>query len=191
MKNTSANPDRKQQVFPTHLAPFYDHVSHGDLPDWLDAINRLPEISPSLIRLDADSIQIGTATDCSTLQRAAIRQQLKRLLPWRKGPFNLFGLEIDAEWRSDLKWRRLQDKITPLSCRTVLDVGCGNGYYGWRMLGAGAKRVVGTDPTLRYVMQQRAMAKYLPDACFDILAFTLETLAADGAVSILPGRWRV
>ena len=180
MKYTLANPDRKLPVFPDHLARFYDHVSHGDLPGWLDAINRLPEISPSLIRLDADSIQIGAAKDCSTSQRAVIRQQLKRLLPWRKGPFNLFGLEIDAEWRSDLKWRRLQDKITPLSGRTVLDVGCGNGYYGWRMLGAGATRVVGTDPTLRYVMQQRAIANYLPEASFDILPFTLETLAGDG-----------
>ena len=113
-----------------------------------------------------------------------IRQQLKRLLPWRKGPFNLFGVKIDAEWRSDMKWRRLQDKISPLSGRTVLDVGCGNGYYGWRMLGAGAKRVVGTDPTLRYVMQQRAMAKYLPDVPFDILPFTLETLAGNGASPI-------
>ena len=179
-------PDGKLPVFPDHLARFYDHVSHGDLPDWLDAINRLPEISPSLIRLDADSIQIGTATDCSTLQRVAIRQQLKRLLPWRKGPFNLFGVKIDAEWRSDLKWRRLQDKISPLCGRSVLDVGCGNGYYGWRMLGAGAKRVVGTDPTLRYVMQQRAMAKYLPGEPFDILPFPLETLVNDATTPVLP-----
>ena len=185
MKNTLANPDRKLPVFPDHLARFYDHVSHGDLPDWLDAINRLPEISPSLIRLDADSIQIGAAKDCSTSQRAVIRQQLKRLLPWRKGPFNLFGLEIDAEWRSDLKWRRLQDKITPLSGRTVLDVGCGNGYYGWRMLGAGATRVVGTDPTLRYVMQQRAIAKYLPGEPFDILPFPLETLVNEATNRVL------
>ena len=181
MKYTLANPDRKLPVFPDHLARFYDHVSHGDLPGWLDAINRLPEISPSLIRLDADSIQIGAAKDCSTSQRAVIRQQLKRLLPWRKGPFNLFGLKIDTEWRSDMKWRRLQDKISPLTGRTVLDVGCGNGYYGWRMLGAGAKRVVGIDPSLRYVMQQRAIAKYLPREAFDILPLSLEALADAGA----------
>ena len=181
MKNTSAQPDRKPQVFPEHLARFYDHVSHGDYPDWCDAINGLPEISPSVIRLNADTIQIGSATDCSASQRSIIHQQLKRLLPWRKGPFNLFGVKVDAEWRSDMKWRRLQHNITPLSGRTVMDVGCGNGYYGWRILGAGAKRVVGTDPTLRYVMQQRAMAKYLPDAPFDIIPFTLETLISDGA----------
>ena len=185
MKNTSANPDRKLRVFPDHLAPFYDHVSHGDYPDWLDAVNRLPEISPSEIRLDADEVQIGQAADCSESRRELIRQQLKRLLPWRKGPFNLFGVKIDAEWRSDMKWRRLQDKISPLSGRSVLDVGCGNGYYGWRMLGGGAKRVVGTDPTLRYVMQQRAIAKYLPGEPFDILPFPLETLVNDATTRVL------
>ena len=174
-KNTSA--EISTQVFPGHLARYYQHVSHGDYPDWLDAIGRLPDITPTDIGLDGDAVRIGRPEDCSAARRAAIRQQLQRLLPWRKGPFNLFGLEIDAEWRSDMKWRRLQDKITPLSGRNVLDVGCGNGYYGWRMLGAGATRVVGTDPTLRYVMQQRAIAKYLPDAPFDILPFTLETLA--------------
>ena len=159
---------------------------HGDFPDWQDAVNCLPALTPSRIRLDEDVVGVGRAEDCDAAQRATIRQQLQRLLPWRKGPFNLFGVEIDAEWRSDMKWRRLQGSITPLSGRTVLDVGCGNGYYGWRMLGAGAKRVVGTDPTLRYVMQQRAVAKYLPDAPFDILPFTLETLAADKTKPLLP-----
>ena len=182
----SERPDGKQPIFPAQLAPFYDRVSHGDYPGWLDAIGKLPGISPSVIRLDADTVQVGAATDSSPSQRTAIRQQLQRLLPWRKGPFNLFGLEIDGEWRSDMKWRRLQDRIAPLSGRAVLDVGCGNGYYGWRMLGAGAARVIGTDPTLRYVMQQRAIAKYLPDAPFDILPFTLETLVAGGAGSLLP-----
>ena len=179
MNNISAHPERKRQVFPAHLARFYDHVSHGDFPGWIDAITGLPEISPSVISFDTDTIRIGAASDCSASQRETIRRQLQRLLPWRKGPFNLFGVEIDAEWRSDMKWRRLQDRITPLNGRTVLDVGCGNGYYGWRMLGSGAKRVVGIDPTLRYAMQQRAMAIYLPEAPFDILPVSLETLAAE------------
>ncbi len=181
MKNTSASPDWNPQIVPERLARYYANVSHGDCPDWLDAIGQLPEITPTSICLDSDEVCIGRATDCSTSQRAVIRQQLKRLLPWRKGPFNLFGLKIDAEWRSNTKWRRLQDKISPLTGRTVLDVGCGNGYYGWRMLGAGAKRVVGIDPSLRYVMQQRAIAKYLPREAFDILPVSLETLADTGA----------
>ena len=180
MKNTSVNPDWNPQIVPERLARYYANVSHGDYPDWLDAIKQLPEITPTSISLDTNEVCIGRATDCSVSQRAVIRQQLRRLLPWRKGPFNLFGLKIDAEWRSDTKWQRLQDKISPLTDRTVLDVGCGNGYYGWRMLGAGAKRVVGIDPTLRYVMQQRAIAKYLPREAFDMLPLPLEALADAG-----------
>ncbi|MDE0513791.1 MAG: tRNA 5-methoxyuridine(34)/uridine 5-oxyacetic acid(34) synthase CmoB [Gammaproteobacteria bacterium] len=179
MNSISVPPDGNRQIFPARLARCYDNVSHGDFPGWIDAVNGLPEISPLAVNLDADTISIGAASDCSPSQRETMRRQLQRLLPWRKGPFNLFGVEIDAEWRSDMKWRRLQDRIAPMSGRTVLDIGCGNGYYGWRMLGAGAHRVVGTDPTLRYVMQQRAVAKYLPEAPFDILPFTLETLVAD------------
>ena len=36
-----------------------------------------------------------------------LRNSLKELMPWRKGPFHLLGIDIDAEWRSDLKWQRL------------------------------------------------------------------------------------
>ena len=178
MSNTSAPIDWPDTVVPAHLRPYYAGIQHGDCAGWLDAIERLPVVTPSAFRLDTDAVKIGRAEDCSPSRRVAIRQQLQRLLPWRKGPFNLFGLSVDAEWRSDMKWRRVQDGISSLSGRTVLDIGCGNGYYGWRMLGAGAKKVVGTDPTLRYVMQQRALAKYLPEAPFDILPWTLEQLVS-------------
>jgi tRNA (mo5U34)-methyltransferase len=40
-------------------------------------------------------------------------------------------------------------------------VGCGNGYYGWRMCEAGADLVVGIDPTLVYLMQYLAVRHYL------------------------------
>ena len=163
------------------LARFYRRVRHGDCPDWLDALGRLPELTPSLLAFDADRVRIGRAADCSAAQRETLRRQLKRLIPWRKGPFQLFGADIDGEWDSALKWRRLQDSISPLSGRAVLDVGCGNGYYGWRMLGAGARLVTGIDKTLKHVMQHRAIAKYAPRAPFEVLPFSLEELMAGPA----------
>ena len=45
-------------------------------------------------------------------------------------------------------------------CR-VLDVGCGNGYYGWRMLEAGARSVTGVDPSPLATLQHAAIAYYL------------------------------
>ena len=78
-------------------------------------------------------------------------------MPWRKGPFELFGIHIDAEWRSDRKWRRVQPHVD-LTGKRVLDVGSGNGYFGWRMLEAGAQVVVGIDPSLLFVLQHAAVA---------------------------------
>lgn len=81
------------------------------------------------------------------------RNSLLQLAPWRKGPFDVGGIQIDAEWRSDLKWARLSDAVAPLAGRNVLDVGCGNGYYALRLHEEGANAVLGIDPTLLYVMQ--------------------------------------
>ena len=79
--------------------------------------------------------------------------------PWRKGPFEILGCRIDTEWRSNWKWDRLTEAVDFRS-RAVLDIGCGNGYYGWRMLGAGADWVLGCDPFLLYVMQFEVLRKY-------------------------------
>ena len=41
--------------------------------------------------------------------------------------------------------------------KRVLDVGCGNGYYMLRMLGAGAEHVIGVDPVLLFLAQFQAI----------------------------------
>ena len=84
---------------------------------------------------------------------AELKALLLELAPWRKGPFDLAGVKIDAEWRSDLKWSRVKDSIAPLGGRNVLDVGSGNGYYALQMRQSGARCVIGIDPTILYVMQ--------------------------------------
>ena len=88
------------------------------------------------------------------------RKLLLKLAPWRKGPFELAGVRIDAEWRSDLKWSRVCDGILPLDGRHILDVGCGNGYYALQMADAGAASVIGVDPTILYVMQFTAVNRF-------------------------------
>ena len=88
------------------------------------------------------------------------RDLLLQLAPWRKGPFSIGGVEIDSEWRSDLKWQRFADAVEPLDGRAVLDVGCGNGYYALQMHEAGARAVIGVDPTLLYVMQFLAVQHF-------------------------------
>lgn len=104
------------------------------------------------------------------------RALLLQLAPWRKGPFDIGGVHIDAEWRSDLKWRRVEDAIATLTGRRVLDVGCGNGYYALRMAESGAAAVLGIDPTLLYVMQFLAVTAQLPAKPVAVLPLRLHEL---------------
>jgi len=134
---------------------------HGDADDWEAALDALPEIFTSDVALDAAAVRIGTAADVDAGVRARLLAALQALHPWRKGPFSVFGIEIDSEWRSDWKWSRVAPLVQPLAGRRVLDVGCGNGYYAWRMLGAGARFVLGIDPTLRFLAQFAALQRYL------------------------------
>jgi tRNA (mo5U34)-methyltransferase len=128
------------------------------------------------VGLNEPAVRAGLPVDCDEPTRQHLRALLMELHPWRKGPFELFGVHIDSEWRSDLKWGRLEGAIAPLSGRLVLDVGCGNGYYGWRMLGAGADLVLGIDPALRYNLQFHAVRRLLGALPFGMLPLALEDL---------------
>ncbi len=163
-------------TLPERLAAGLSTRRYGDLPRWLAALEALPEIAADRIYLDRD--RVGAATD-SALEAdtaATLREQLQALHPWRKGPFELFGVHIDTEWRSDWKWQRLADRIDNLDGRRVLDVGCGSGYHCWRMAGAGAAEVIGIDPTPLFVMQFWALQNYLRDDRVWVLPAGIEHL---------------
>lgn len=147
------------ELLPQQLASAFAPGKHGHVEEWQALVDRLPQLTPSQRHLDADAVQIGCANDLADEAQKQLEHQLKALHPWRKGPYELFGIRIDTEWRSDWKWERLKNHIEPLQHRLVLDVGCGNGYHCWRMLGAGARMVVGIDPTLLSVMQFKAVKK--------------------------------
>ncbi len=142
---------------------------HGDFAKWQSALAALPVIEPDSIDLNSAAIRVGHAAQLTPNQRAQLKQQLQLLHPWRKGPFDLFGVYIDTEWRSDWKWDRIVPHITPLTGRTVLDVGCGSGYHCWRMAGAGAQQVIGIEPMLLYVMQFQALQFYLQQPQVQVL----------------------
>ncbi len=147
---------------------------YGDLPRWQQALDALPELQAS--QCHTDRSRVGADGDISLAQQQQLREALMGLHPWRKGPFELFGVHIDTEWRSDWKWDRLKDAIAPLSGRRVLDVGCGSGYHCWRMRGAGAALVVGIDPTPLFVVQHFALQHYLRDPALAVLPMGIEQL---------------
>ena len=172
----------------SRLAPWaeelYSHASkgllaanHGDFPRWLSAFEALPEIHFSEYALDSAVVRAGRPGDLSPEQRNVLTAALQKLHPWRKGPFEIGGVLIDTEWRSDWKWERLRRQIQPLAGRMVLDVGCGSGYHAWRMAGAGAEWVVGIEPALLYVMQFFLLRRWLePRENVQVLPLGIEML---------------
>lgn len=149
--------------------------SHGDLPRWREAVRALPTVATGFYG-DAAAPVLGSAAE----DQKALRQGLMDLHPWRKGPLVLGGVHIDTEWRSDWKWDRLAPHID-LAGKRVLDIGCGNGYFGLRMLAAGAKLVVGVDPTLLFVMQCMAWRHFSGDVPNYVLPLGIEDLPAGPA----------
>lgn len=167
-------------ALPGRLARCRAAMQHGDLPRWQSALSALPILHPSLIRLDTPDVAIGSRQDGDEQARQVLRRQLQGLMPWRKGPFNFFGVRIDSEWRSDLKWSRVAAALADLRGRRVLDVGCGNGYFAWRMLGAGARAVLGLEPNPLFVMQCQAARHYLAHHPLLVLPLRLQDFAATG-----------
>ncbi len=149
-------------------------VGHGDLPRWRRAVDALPDIQPDAIEI-RDTFRLDA--DCDEATRATTRDALFGLSPWRKGPFDVFGVHVDTEWRSDWKWTRVAPHLN-LAGKRILDVGCGNGYYMWRMLGAGADSVIGIDPNWLFFCQFHAMKRYLSECPVWHLPMALEELPA-------------
>lgn len=170
--------DHWNPTVPERVAAAIAPGRHGDLPAWAASLARLAELPRATLKPHSAAVCAGDGQTLPASERAALEQVLLGLAPWRKGPFSIHGIEIDAEWRSDLKWQRVQAAAIDLRDARILDVGCGNGWYAWRMQAAGARLVIGVDPTLKHVMQAWAVERCLQPPAPLVLPLTLETLPA-------------
>ncbi|PJC87682.1 tRNA 5-methoxyuridine(34)/uridine 5-oxyacetic acid(34) synthase CmoB [Vibrio sp. HA2012] len=146
-------------ILPQQLSD-WQNAEHGDFDRWLRALNKIPEQTPDMVDL-ATSVTISNHDVLAEGERRKLENLLRTFHPWRKGPYHLHGIHIDTEWRSDWKWDRVLPHISPLKNRSVLDVGCGNGYHMWRMLGEGARLCVGIDPSHLFLIQFEAVRRLL------------------------------
>ncbi|MDF2186565.1 tRNA 5-methoxyuridine(34)/uridine 5-oxyacetic acid(34) synthase CmoB [Grimontia hollisae] len=164
-------------VLPAQLME-WQNQPHGDLPKWMRVLKKIPMDAPSVVDIK-DSVTIGTENELPAGQRAKIENLLRAFHPWRKGPYHVHGIHIDTEWRSDWKWDRVLPHISPLKGRYVLDVGCGNGYHMWRMLGEGAELTVGIDPSELFLVQFEAIRRLMGnDQRAHLLPLGIEKLPA-------------
>lgn len=154
---------------------FYTRL-HGESGGWIDSYNQLPVLPADKLDFTGDAVTIGGTGQVNSEQTRQITRHLRLLHPWRKGPWSLFGIGIDAEWRSNLKWDRIYPHMPSLKDRLVLDIGCGNGYYGYRMQEQGPAYVLGIDPSQRYLMQFRTFKRFCPSIPLDYLPLGDEDL---------------
>ena len=162
---------------PERLSQALDPDGHGHLPRFHEALVALANLpTAEQVKLDQAAITaIGTLTP---EQHQTLVASARKLMPWRKGPYQLFDLFIDTEWRSDAKWDRIAPHLPSLADKRILDVGCGSGYHLWRMRGAGARMVVGIDPTLLFLAQFLLVRRLLGEYPVWFLPLPLEQLPA-------------
>lgn len=113
----------------------------------------IPEIqkhflSPPSLHFSSSEVIIGERHQIDTQGIGPLYRSLKNLMPWRKGPFSFFGIDLDAEWKSDLKWDRIQKALGNCENKIILDVGANNGYFMFRLLEKNPKLVLGIDPVM-------------------------------------------
>ncbi len=95
-------------------------------------------------------VEIGRKAEISTADHSLLYETLRALIPWRKGPFSIFDIEIDSEWRSNRKWQRVIKVLPDLNGRVIADIGAGNGYYMFRMAEYNPALVLGFEPYLQH-----------------------------------------
>ncbi|MCF7847726.1 MAG: tRNA 5-methoxyuridine(34)/uridine 5-oxyacetic acid(34) synthase CmoB [Kiritimatiellales bacterium] len=142
-------------------------LDHGLLQGWEESLSKLPDLGTSTVELKSEVRVEGEGFQ-------PLENLLQQFHPWRKGPYFINGIHIDTEWRSDWKWDRVLPHIQSLEDRTILDVGCGNGYHCWRMAGEGARLAVGIDPTPVSVCQFFAMKHFIRDTRAWVLPLGIE-----------------
>jgi len=151
-------------------------ADNGNLVDYLTVIEDLHQLKfvKNGQNLNASAITADIQVDAGILTGL-----LRKLHPWRKGPWQIGGVSINTEWRSDWKWERLAPHLGSLTNNFILDIGCGNGYHLCRMAGMGAKLAVGLEPYWLSVMQFEAMSEFIDAENVLLLPLKLEDFPVD------------
>lgn len=117
-------------------------------------------LKASTLDLAGDVVRIGTAGDIRPEDQPLLLKTLRGFMPWRKGPFSVFGTLVDAEWQSFRKWNRLLPALPDLQGKIIADIGASNGYYMFRMAHHGPRLVVGFEPYLQHYWAFRMLNRF-------------------------------
>ncbi len=115
-----------------------------------DLYEALDGLRARSLDFSGDVVRIGCKGELNHAEFAKVHEVMRQFMPWRKGPFAVFGVDIDAEWRSDRKWLRLQSVLPDLRGKVIADIGCNNGYYMFRMAADAPALVLGFEPYVQH-----------------------------------------
>jgi tRNA (mo5U34)-methyltransferase len=148
---------------------------------YLEPMAAVAHLRASSLDLAGDAVRIGSRSDLSGCEHEQMLRLLKNFMPWRKGPFSVFGIEIDSEWRSQRKWNRLLPELPDLQGKIVADIGCGNGYYMFRTAAHSPKLVLGFEPYVHHYFTFSALNRFAgqDNLCIDLLGIEHLTLFPD------------
>lgn len=110
----------------------------------------LQEFPAANIDCSSDAVMIGEKAEVSETELQKIETGLRSFIPWRKGPFSIYGIDVDTEWQSQRKWQRLLPRLPDLKGKVVADIGCSNGYYMFRMAPYKPQMVIGFEPSVQH-----------------------------------------
>lgn len=136
----------------------------------------LAKFNADYVDCTGDTIIIGQSEEIKEQERLEITENLKSFMPWRKGPFSVFGTQIDAEWRSERKWQRVVPELPDLKDKIVADIGCSNGYYMFRMTASRPRFVLGFEPSVQHYYCFKALNSMAGCAELDINLLGIEHL---------------
>lgn len=154
------------------------HLLHT--PQWEEVkndLNHLPRRAHFLegVRVDVNQnvVMIGESGQLKTDDQTRLERVVHSLIPWRKGPFSLFGIDVDAEWRSDMKWDRIELHLDQLQGKRIADIGCSTGYYMFRASHFQPELVVGFEPSARCYYSFQLVQRFVENKAlaFELLGY--------------------
>lgn len=131
------------------------------LQEFKDELANFPKVNATQFDFDKPLVTIGKESDLTEEQKEALIKSLKTYIPWKKGPWSIFGVDIDSEWRSNLKWERFESHIHSLEGKKVADIGCNNGYFMFRMLAYNPELVIGFEPFAKHYFNYMLFQNYV------------------------------
>ena len=141
------------------------------LSKFFDALECLPYFKSKVFEITDGVVKVGSKSELTLPQDQLVTNAIKTFIPWKKGPFEIFGNLIDSEWRSDLKWERFKKNIGNLKGKRVADIGCHNGYFLYRIAEDDPELVVGFEPYGKHWYNFNLIQRFaqVPNIYFELL----------------------